>query len=216
MAILTLNLNETSTEEADLMKKQEYLLMSNVISSMELLIAAINPYIAGHQKRVSGLAVAIAVELNLPEDTIEGIRISGIFHDIGKIIIPTEILNKPGRLLETEYNLIKTHSKSGYNILKPIDFPWPVADIVLQHHEKYDGSGYPQGIDGDKILIEARILCVANVIESMASHTPYRRGLGIDTALVHISQNSKILYDPAVVNACLNMFKLKKYTLKNF
>lgn len=198
------------------MKKQEYLLISNVISSMELIMATINPYIVGHQKRVADLAVKIAFELNLPEDNIEGIRISSIFHDIGSIIgIPTQILFKPGTLLEVELNLIQTHPKIGYDLLKPMDFPWPVADIVLQHHEKYNGSGYPQGIEGNNILIQARVLCVANVVEAMASHTPYRPSLGLDAALNHISENSKILYDPAVVDACLNIFKHKNYTIKN-
>jgi len=169
-----------------------------------LLSESRDPYTAGHQRRVTQLACAIAKEMDFPEKQIEGIHASGLLHDIGKIYIPTDILNRPGRLSNIEMDLIRTHSKVGYDILKTVNFPWPVAQIVLQHHERQDGSGYPQGLSGEEILIEARILTVADVIEAMSSHRPYRPALGIDTALGEISKNSGILYDPKVVDVYRN------------
>ncbi len=170
-----------------------------------------DPYTAGHQQRVSDLARAIAKEMGFSRDKIMGIRMAGVLHDIGKIAIPAEILSKPGRLSKTEFELIKNHSQVGYDILKSIKFPWPVAQIVLQHHERMDGSGYPNGLLGKEMLIEARILGVADVVEAMASHRPYRPSLGIDKALEEISINKGVLYDVEVVNACLRIFKDKKF-----
>jgi PAS domain S-box-containing protein/putative nucleotidyltransferase with HDIG domain len=170
-----------------------------------------DPYTAGHQQRVTHLACAIAKDIDLPEERTEGIRVSGVLHDIGKIYVPAEILNKPGRLTEIEMGLIKTHPQVGYDILKTIEFPWPVAQIVLQHHERIDGSGYPSGLSGEDILLEARILAVADVIEAMASHRPYRPALGIDKALEEISQNRGVLYDPEVVEVCLRLFTQKGF-----
>jgi HD-GYP domain-containing protein (c-di-GMP phosphodiesterase class II) len=169
-------------------------------------------YTAGHQLRVTQLACAIAKEMGLPEEQIEGIHMAGLVHDIGKINVPAEILSKPGTLNDLEFGLIKTHSQVGHNILDgTIEFPWPIAQIVLQHHERMDGSGYPVGLSGDEIILEARILGVADVVEAMASHRPYRPARGIDQALVEISQNRGILYDPEVVDACLKLFNEKRF-----
>lgn len=164
-----------------------------------------DPYTSGHQQRVTNLACSIAEHMDLPAKTIEGLRIAGLLHDIGKISVPAEILSKPGRITEDEFNIIKNHCQVGYDILKEIEFPWPVAEIVFQHHERMDGSGYPQGIRGEEILFEARILAVADVIEAMSSHRPYRPGLGLDKALDEISQNRGVFYDPMVVDACLDV-----------
>ena len=181
---------------------------------MALTIETRDPYTAGHQRRVADLARAIAKERGFPRDKITGIRMAGVLHDIGKIAIPSGILSKPGRLNGTESDLIKNHSKVGYDILKPIKFPWPVAKIVLQHHERMDGSGYPQGLSGEDILPEARILGVADVVEAMASHRPYRPAFGINKALEEISNNRGKLYDAEVVDACLKLFKDKGFKFK--
>jgi PAS domain S-box-containing protein/putative nucleotidyltransferase with HDIG domain len=171
-----------------------------------------DPYTAGHQRRVTRLACAIAEEIDLPEEQIEGLRVAGLIHDIGKINVPAEILSKPGRLTDLEFGLIKMHPQIGHDILKTIEFPWPVAQIVLQHHERMDGSGYPADLSDDDILLEARILSVADVVEAMASHRPYRSALGLDKALEEISGNRGRLYDPQVVDACLQLFTDKAFT----
>jgi putative nucleotidyltransferase with HDIG domain len=165
-----------------------------------------DPYTAGHQKRVTDLAVAIARNLGLSEDKIDGIRMAGLIHDIGKISIPAEILAKPGPISEKEFALIMDHPQVGYDIIKNIEFPWPVAKTVLQHHERMNGSGYPQGLQGKYVLLEARILAVADVVESIASFRPYRQALGIKEALKEIAEDKKTLYDNQVVDACLNLF----------
>jgi len=149
--------------------------------------------------------------LGLPTEQIHGIRMAGIIHDIGKIYIPFEILSKPGWLTEVESNLIKAHPQTGYNILDTIEFPWPIAKIVLQHHERMDGSGYPSGLSGEDIILEARILAVADVVEAMACNRPYRPALGIDTALEEISRNRGVLYYPPIVDACLKLFNEKGF-----
>jgi putative nucleotidyltransferase with HDIG domain len=172
-----------------------------------------DPYTAGHQKRVAELSSVIAREMGLSENQIEGIHMAGLIHDLGKISVPAEILSKPGQLTEIEFDLMKTHPQVGYDILNEIEFPWPIAQIVLQHHERMDGSGYPQGLCGEDILMEARILGVADIVEAMASHRPYRPALGIDKALQEISRNKGVLYDPEVVNACLRLFKEKDFKL---
>jgi PAS domain S-box-containing protein/putative nucleotidyltransferase with HDIG domain len=177
------------------------------IQAIHRMIEIRDPYTGLHQRRTADLARTIAHEMNLPLDTINGIRMAGLIHDIGKIAIPAEILSKPTRLTEVEYFLIKSHPFVGYQILESIDFPWPIAQIVLQHHERLDGSGYPNGLIGDKIIIGARILGVADVIEAMASHRPYRAALGLDAALEEISGKSGSLYDPAVAKASLRLFK---------
>jgi len=181
------------------------------LDTMSRIIEAKDPYTSGHQHRVCQLAIRIAQELTLPEDKVEGIRIASLIHDIGKIGIPTEILSKPTKLSDIEFSLIKNHSQIGYDILKSNDFSYPVAQIILQHHERLNGSGYPNNLKGDEIILEARILGVADVVEAMSSHRPYRPALGIDKALEEISQNKGILYDPQVVEMCLKLFKEKKF-----
>jgi putative nucleotidyltransferase with HDIG domain len=185
--------------------------INTTIDTMSNIIEAKDPYTFGHQHRVCQLAVSLAQEMKLPQDKIEGIRIASLIHDIGKIGLPAEILSKPTKLSDMEFNLIKSHSQIGYDILKSIEFPWPIAQIVLQHHEKVNGSGYPRGLKGDGILLEARIICVADVVEAMSSHRPYRPALGIDKALEEISQNKGILYDPEVVDTCIRLFKEKEF-----
>ncbi len=185
--------------------------LSNIIQCVAQVIENKDPYTAGHQRRVTDLARAIAQEMGLPEVQVDTIRMAGIIHDIGKISVPAEILNKPGRLKETEFSLMKDHPRSGYDILKEIEWPFPIAEIVLQHHERVDGSGYPQGLSGKDILFEARILGVADVVESMSSHRPYRPALGLDRALEEISKKRGILYDTGVVDACLRVFEEKGF-----
>jgi len=185
--------------------------MGGIIQAMSLTIETRDPYTSGHQRRVADLARSIAHEMGLPEDQVDGLRMAGIVHDLGKIAVPAEILSKPTKLSNIELALIKVHPQTSYDILKDIDFPWPVAEIVFQHHERMDGSGYPRGLKGDEIFLEARILMVADVVEAMASHRPYRPALGIDKALEEISQNKGILYDPEVVEVCLRLFRNKGY-----
>jgi response regulator RpfG family c-di-GMP phosphodiesterase len=185
--------------------------MEDTINTIGKIVETKDPYTSGHQKNVSQIATFIAQEMKLPQDKIKGIRIASLVHDIGKISIPTEILNKPTKLSEIEFNLIKAHSQISYDILKSIEFSWPIAQIVLQHHERLNGSGYPQGLKGEDILLEARILGVVDVVEAMSSHRPYRPAWGIDKALEEISKNRDILYDPEVVDACLKLFKKKEF-----
>jgi len=166
-----------------------------------------DPYTAGHQQRVAKIATAIASEFGLPRDMTEGIRVAGTLHDIGKIAVPAEILTKPSALLDMEFGLVKTHSQVGYQILKGIDFPWPVAEAVLQHHERLDGSGYPRGLGADEIIPEARILGVSDVVEAMASHRPYRPAFGIEVALEEIVRGRGSIFDPEVCDTCLKIFK---------
>jgi putative two-component system response regulator len=181
------------------------------ISAMSRIVEQRDPYTAGHQLRVAELARAIAQNLGLPEETVEGIYQAGVIHDIGKIYIPAEILAKPGKLCEQEYALIRQHPQIGYEILQPIRFPWPIADIALQHHERLDGSGYPNMLGGDAILAEARILAVADVVEAMSSHRPYRPTLGIHAALEEIRANKGRLYDADAAEACLRLFESKRF-----
>lgn len=187
--------------------------LGGTIEAMALTVETRDPYTAGHQRRVSNLARAIATEIGISEDQIQGIRLAGVIHDIGKISVPGEILSKPGKISSNEFGIIKEHPQVGHNILNTVDFPWPIAQIVLQHHERMDGSGYPDGISGDNILFEARILAVADVVEAMASHRPYRASLGIDIALREILKNRGSFYDPQVVDACLKLFNEKGYRL---
>ena len=172
-----------------------------------------DPYTAGHQRRVARLATAIAAEMGLEESRVQGLHMAGVVHDIGKIHVPAEILSSPAKLSNAEFEIIKTHPQTGYEILKGIDFPWPVAEIVWQHHEKLDGSGYPRGLKDEEILLEARILTVADVVEAMASHRPYRPGFGIFPSLQEISRNKGKLYDEQVVEACQRLFMEKGFEL---
>lgn len=164
-----------------------------------------DPYTSGHQLRVSRLSCQIAEHMGLSADMIDGIRIAGLLHDIGKISVPVEILIKPGKITKEEFNIIKEHPRIGYNILKEIEFPWPVAKIVFQHHERVDGSGYPLELQGEEILLEAKIIAVADIVEAMSSHRPYRPAFGLDKALDEINQQREIIFDPMVVDACLGL-----------
>jgi PAS domain S-box-containing protein/putative nucleotidyltransferase with HDIG domain len=188
--------------------------LEGVVQAMSVTIEMRDPYTAGHQRRVSRLSVAIAREMGLPELQIEGIRMAGDIHDIGKIYVPAEILSKPGKLTDIEFTIIKTHPQVGYDILKNVEFPWPIADIVVQHHERLDGGGYPAGLKGDAILLEARIIIVADVVEAMSSHRPYRPSHGIGKAIEEITLHKGTLYDTAVVEACLRLFKEKGFSLE--
>jgi putative nucleotidyltransferase with HDIG domain len=188
--------------------------MGGIVQAMALTVERRDPYTAGHQRRVSDLARGVAAEMALSAHQIDGIRMAGLIHDLGKICVPVEILSKPGQLSEIEHTLIKDHPQVGYEILKEIEFPWPVAQIVLQHHERIDGSGYPAGLCGEDILVEARTLAVADVVEAMASHRPYRPTLGRDMALEEISQNRGVLYDPDVVDACMKLFLEKDFQFR--
>ncbi|MBU0493231.1 MAG: HD domain-containing protein, partial [Chloroflexi bacterium] len=180
--------------------------LDGIVNALASAVGARDPYTATHQRRVAQLARAIAAAMGLAEERLAGIRVAGLLHDLGKIHVPAEILSKPGRITDLEYRLIQTHVQAGYEILKTIEFPWPVAQIVLQHHERLDGSGYPAGLAGDSIILEARILGVADVVEAMASHRPYRAARGIGPALEEVSQQQGQLYDREVVMACLNLF----------
>lgn len=191
-------------------------LRKNLIGTMQtisLTIETRDPYTAGHQKEVSKLARSIAQEIGLSADTIDNVRMAGAIHDIGKMAVPAEILSKPGKLTDIEMSLIKTHSESGYNILKDAELPYPIAEITLQHHERMDGSGYPKGLKGDQILLEARIISVADVVEAISSHRPYRPSLGINIALEEIEKNKGLFYDVHVADACLRLFREKGYKM---
>jgi HD-GYP domain-containing protein (c-di-GMP phosphodiesterase class II) len=188
--------------------------LESIIKTLSETVEMRDPYTVGHQNRVADLARAIATEMNLPADQINGIRMTATIHDLGKISVPAEILSKPTKLTLAEFNLIKNHPQSGYDMLKDINFPWPVARTILEHHERMNGSGYPNGLTGDNILVESRILSVADVVESMASHRPYRPSLGIEAALKEIEKNRATLYDNPVVDACLRLFREKGYHLQ--
>lgn len=181
------------------------------VEAFSAIVEISDPYTTGHQSRTGELARAIAKKMNLGYDAEHSVYLASLLHDLGKFYIPAQILNKPSRLTEIEYSLIKTHPSLGHQILCKIDFPWPIADIVLQHHEKVNGSGYPYGLSGDDIMIEAKILCVADVIESISSNRPYRPALGLDSALFEIKEKQGTLYDFDVVEAALELFTKDKY-----
>lgn len=186
--------------------------LEGVIFSLTMAVEYRDPYTSSHQSRVADLAVAIAKEVGFSSNDAAGVCMAGKLHDIGKMAIPVALLCKPGRLSEAELDLIRTHPQAGYDILSSIKFPWPLAEIVLQHHERIDGSGYPNGLLGEDMLIESRILGVADVVEAMASHRPYRAALGIDKALEEILSNRGEFYDKGVVDACLCVFKEKGFS----
>jgi PAS domain S-box-containing protein/putative nucleotidyltransferase with HDIG domain len=179
--------------------------LEQTVYSLAAAVETRDPYTAGHQRRVADLALEVALELGLSEQQARGVYMAGLIHDVGKIHIPAEILSKPTRLTDVEWNLVKTHPQVGHDILKSIEFPWPVAQIVLQHHERIDGSGYPQGLSGEEIILEARILAVSDVVEAMASHRPYRPALPLQEALQEIEDNKGTLYEARVVDACLRV-----------
>jgi len=190
-------------------------LMTNTVDSMASILETRDPYTAGHQQRVAKLANAIARALNLSEDQLLGLNMAAVIHDIGKIYVPAEILTRPSKLTDSEFALIKTHPKVGYEILKRVEFPWPVATIVLQHHERINGSGYPQGLKGKNIILEARILAVADVVEAMSSHRPYRPAKTMDETLSEIKTNKEILYDSTVVEKCMELFQTKSFSFNH-
>lgn len=200
--------------EEELKKSYERLkrTLNETVNALSVTVEIRDPYTAGHQRRVSQLACAIAMEMGLTGEKIEGVRVAGILHDIGKIYVPPEILNKPGKITDIELMLIKTHPKVGYDILKKIVFDWPVAKTMLQHHERIDGSGYPFGLIAGDIIMEARILAVADVVEAMSSHRPYRTALGIEAALIEIERYKNVFYDGSVVGVCLKLIQEKRFS----
>ena len=209
-------------QERDLALAKNQQQLAQLQDSLEGTVRAIasmvemrDPYTAGHQAKVADLAVAIARQMELPDEQVHAIHLAGLVHDLGKIQVPAEILSKPGKLTDIEFSLIKVHPQAGYDILKGIDFPWPIAQMVLQHHERLDGTGYPQGLKGDAILLEARILAVADVVEAISAHRPYRAGLGIEVALGEIAKNRGKYYDPQVVDVCLALFREQHYSFKS-
>lgn len=209
MKILNYELEETVQlrtlqfkEKSELSKR----LFLQTVNSLMYALEMRDPYTAGHQQRVSKLASAIARKINLDESIIEGIMVAGKLHDIGKIYVPSEFLTKPGKLPEEAMMVIKTHPRIGFEILKDIEFPWPIASVVLQHHERIDGGGYPYGLEGSEIMLEAKILCVADVVEAMITNRPYRISPGVKEALDEISKNKGIKYESSVVDACLSLF----------
>ncbi|MDO8349887.1 MAG: GAF domain-containing protein, partial [Gallionella sp.] len=220
LAFGVLTLHTRHERDLALVKNQEQLVqlqdsLEDTMRAIASIVEMRDSYTAGHQSRVAGLAVAIAKQMGLPEEQVHAIHLAGTVHDLGKIQIPAEILSKPGKISDLELSFIKTHAQAGYDILKDINFPWPIAQMVLQHHERLDGSGYPQGLKGDAILLEARILSVADVVEAMSSHRPYRPGLGIEAALTEITQQRGTHFDPKVVDACLAVFREQHYSFKN-
>ncbi|HBH86836.1 MAG TPA: hypothetical protein DDY17_04440 [Syntrophaceae bacterium] len=185
-----------------------------IINVLALAVEVKDPYIAGHQKRVTDLARAIAVQMKLPADVISGIHMAGLIHDIGKISVPVEILGKPGILSDAEYGIVKNHPERGYQILKDIDFISPVALIIHQHHERMNGTGYPQGLKGEEILPGAKILAIADVVEAICTHRPYRQAMGVERALKEISEHRGVLYDPQAVDVCLMLFRERGFSFK--
>jgi PAS domain S-box-containing protein len=212
---VTRDITERKRAEMELKKTLESLrkAFGATVGVMVSVVEMRDPYTAGHQRRVTDLACAIATETGLAQEKIEGIRMAGSIHDIGKLSIPAEILVKPTRLTDVEFTLVKGHPRSGYEMLKDVESLWPLAEIVYQHHERMDGSGYPRNLKGDEIIMEARIMAVADVVEAMASHRPYRPALGINAALEEIQKHRGILYDADVADACLRLFREKGYQL---
>jgi putative nucleotidyltransferase with HDIG domain len=189
-------------------------MFEEAIQVITLMVEMRDCHTSGHQQRVAQLAGALAEEVHLSKDRVSRIHMAGLLHDIGKIVVPIEILGKPGRLNEIESAIIRTHPRVGYEMLIQIDFAAPIAEAVLQHHERLDGSGYPAGLGGDEILPEAKILAVADVVEAMCSHRPYRPALGVDRALMEIEAQKGVLYDNDVVDACLTLFRSRGFTFQ--
>ncbi|PKN71872.1 MAG: two-component system response regulator [Deltaproteobacteria bacterium HGW-Deltaproteobacteria-10] len=221
LRLLSNNLEERVREKTYFLEEAEASLTESLRSLKRTLGSTVkalagtiemrDPYTAGHQRRVTQLACAIAKKLDFPEAKLEGLQVMGLLHDIGRIVVPAEILSRPGELHAIEFSLIKFHPEAGSNILKEIEFPWPVADAIAQHHERIDGSGYPKKLKSKEILIEAKIIAVADVVEAMSSHRPYRPALGVDAALAEITSNKGILYDAAVVDSCVCAFKERDF-----
>lgn len=213
---LRYRLEDMVAERTNSLKESQAKLKATLLESVMAIAATIemrDPYTAGHQRRVAEIAVAIAGELGMSADRIEGLRLACVVHDVGKVKIPAEILSKPGRISELEFALIKNHALDGHDILKEIDFPWPIAQFVMQHHERLDGSGYPQGLSGDALCLEVRIMAVADVLEAIASHRPYRAALGVETALAEIESKRGIQFDADVVDAASRLIRDKGFRL---
>ena len=214
LALLT-DITVQKVTQDDLARSVEKLseMMNGTVAAIAKIVEARDPYTSGHQERVAKLAEAIAVEMGFDADTCAGIRMAGMIHDIGKVYVPAEILTKPRRLSEVEFNLVKMHPEVAYDVLSSIDFPWPVATYVIQHHERLDGSGYPHGLTAEEILPGSRILAVADVVEAMSSHRPYKLALGIDVALEEIAGRAGTAYDAEVASACDRLFNARGFTL---
>jgi len=195
------------TEKLENVVSQLHKVLQQTVGALAAALEKRDPYTAGHQRRVADIAANIAMAMNLDDEIIESVGLTALVHDIGKISVPAELLVKPSKLTENEFALIKTHAAEGYEILKGVEFPWPIAQIVLQHHELLNGSGYPQGLTGKDIQIESRIITVSDVIEAMTSHRPYRPALKLEIAIDHIHKNKGVLYDPDVVDSCLDLIK---------
>jgi len=213
---ITTDITDRKQAEGKLKQTLDSLKMA-IGATVQVLVSAVetrDPYTAGHQNRSADLARAMATEMGLSQERIDGIRMAGSIHDIGKLSVPAEILSKPTKLTELEFAIIKEHSNKGFEMLKDVESSWPLAEIVYQHHERMDGSGYPRKLKGEEILMEARILAVADVVESMASHRPYRPALGLNAAMAEIDNNKGTLYDADVVDVCLKLFREKGYKLK--
>jgi putative nucleotidyltransferase with HDIG domain/PAS domain S-box-containing protein len=210
------DITESKLSEEKLIKSYESLkkTLNDSINTMGIIVEMRDPYTAGHQQKVADLSTAIAREMKLEDTRIDQLRMAALIHDIGKMYVPSDILSKPGRLSEIEFSLIKTHAQSGYDIVKGMNFPGVVAQAVLQHHERLDGSGYPEGLKGEDTLLEAKILAVADVIEAMAADRPYRPALGIEKALAEISKHRGRLYEPDVVDTCLGLFNSAKFEFR--
>jgi PAS domain S-box-containing protein/putative nucleotidyltransferase with HDIG domain len=213
MAVHNITNRKIAEQELDNSYRNLQKTLEETVNALSALVEMRDPYTAGHQNRVARIARAIAQELGLSEDAAQGIWVASLIHDIGKVRVPADILSRPAHLSSAEFELIKEHPRTGYEILREIDFPWPVAEIVLQHHERINGSGYPQGLKGDGILLASRIIGVADVVEAMTYHRPYREALGLDVALDEIRENKGILYDPNVVEACIRVFMEKGLAL---
>jgi putative nucleotidyltransferase with HDIG domain len=188
--------------------------LEDTIGALASTVDLRDPYTAGHQERVAQLATAVGRELRLADEQLHGLHLAAIIHDIGKITIPTDILTKPAVLSKLEFELVKEHAQAGFEVVKAVEFPWPIAEIVRQHHERLDGSGYPRHLRDDEILLEAKILAVADVVEAMMSHRPYRPQLGIEAALAEIENGKGRLYDPAAVEACVRLFRQKSFDFR--
>lgn len=209
-------LDERNKAHAELQKSLEKLglALDQTVTALASTVELKDPYTSGHQRRVMQIACAVAEEMGLAHSQIDGIRIAGLLHDIGKISVPSEILSKPGQLTDAEFNLLKDHPRMAHEILKGVEFPWPIGKIVLQHHEYIDGSGYPVGLKDGDLLLESKIVCVADVVEAMSSHRPYRPSLGIEFALGEIERSKGIRYDAGVVNAALKLFREKGFAIE--
>lgn len=214
LQIISRDITERKKEELRKRIELTQKVLYETVKALSATIETRDPYTFGHQFRVAQLVTAIAKKMDFDLNQLDGLNTAAVLHDIGKITVPAEYLSKPGRLTNAEFSIIQTHAEVGYEILKPIEFPWPTANTVWQHHERIDGSGYPLGLTGDQITIEAKILAVSDVVEAMTNHRPYRVALGIDKALEEISQNSGRLYEPSVVEACLSIFTKREFTFQ--